>query len=302
MSLVLLVLIIVFTSICFFSYQSNKAETYNVMERVLNSEFGMPPPSLEIKDMNPSKLEPMLPVFSVLVSKSGEISFIRKEIVTVSGEIIKKITESTLTSGKHDGVLFDMQLRFLTKETSESTEIAFADMSRELTSLKKLILSLVFVGLGGLIAFFFISLFISKWILHPVEKAWQQQRQFVADASHELKTPLTVILANIGILLSHPKDTIKSHAKWLENTNAEAIRMKTLIEDLLFLAKSDAARTEMLKKSNINFSDVLWSCVLSFEPLAYEKGHLIESNIDSEILLFGDLGQLKQLIINLLNK
>lgn len=301
MSLVFLVLIIVFSSVCFFSYQWNKAETYMVMERVLSSEFGMPPPSLEIREKNPDRSVFMTPVFSVLVSEDGEISSIRKENVTVSDTVIEKLAEQTLSTNKKTGILLDSQLRYLIKKTPEGTKIAFADMGRELDSLQKLILSLVLVGLGGLSAFFFISLFISKWILHPVEKAWQQQRQFVADASHELKTPLTVILANLGILLAHPKDTIESHKKWLDNTNAEAIRMKTLIEDLLFLAKSDAALTEMLAKSNVNISDILWSCILPFEPLAYEKGHLIESEIDSDIMIFGDAGQLQQLIINLLD-
>lgn len=301
MSLVCLVLIIVFAAVCLFSYQWNKAETYKVMERVLSSENGKAPPSLEIREKNPNRSEFMTPVFSVTINEDGELSSIRKENVTVSDDIIAKLTEQTLSSGKQDGVLFDSQLRFIRHETSEGTKIAFADMGRELDSLKKLIVSLALVGLGGLVAFFFISLFISGWILRPVEKAWQQQRQFVADASHELKTPLTVILANIGILLSHPKDSIEKHIKWLENTNTEALRMKKLVEDLLFLAKSDAAQSEMTTKSTFNFSDTLWSCILPFEPLAYEQGHLIESKIDSNIIVYGDEGQLKQLIVNLLD-
>src|SRR5665647_950823 len=82
MSLVFLVLIIVFSSVCFFSYQWNKAETYMVMERVLSSEFGMPPPSLEIREKNPGRLVFMTPVFSVLITDNGTITTIRKENVT----------------------------------------------------------------------------------------------------------------------------------------------------------------------------------------------------------------------------
>ena len=293
MSLVCLVLVIVFASVCLFSYQWNKAETYKVMERVLTSETGMAPPSLEIREKDRNKSELMTAVFSVLVDEDGAVYSVRKENVTISDTTISNLTAETLSTDKQEGILFDSQLRFLIKETPDGAKIAFADMGRELDSLKKLVLSLVLVGLGGLTAFFFISLFISGWILRPVEKAWQQQRQFVADASHELKTPLTVILANTGIVLSHPKDSIEQHLKWLENTNAEANRMKKLVEDLLFLAKSDAAQTDMLVKSTFNFSDTLWSCILPFEPLAYEQGHLIESNINPNVMLYGVEGQIK---------
>lgn len=243
----------------------------------------------------------MTPVFSVLIDEDGRISTLKKENVTISDALIANLTEETLESGKQQGILLDMQLRFLVMKTGEGTKIAFADMGREIASLQKLILSLFLIGLGGLVAFFFISLFISGWILRPVEKAWKQQRQFIADASHELKTPLTVILANIGILLSHPTDKIEDQLKWVENTHAETLRMKQLVEDLLFLAKSDADRGEMFKRALFNLSDALWSCILPFEPLAYEKGHLIEAKIEPDVNMQGDEGQLKQLTMILLD-
>lgn len=100
--------------------------------------------------------------------------------------------------------------------------------------MQRLLLTSLLVGIGGLTAFFVISLFLSAWALRPVERAWERQRQFVADASHELKTPLTVILANTGILLSHREDTINAQRQWVENTKEEAGRMKTLVDELLF--------------------------------------------------------------------
>lgn len=301
MTLVCLVLVIVFVSICLFSYHWTKNESYHVMERVLNSQGEKASPPMEIRDKGPRKADPMIPTFGVLVSKNGDILSITKENLTVSDEVIAEVTKRSVDSGEQTGILLDMQLRFLVKETPEGTKIAFADMGREIESMKKLISTLVLVGLGGLTAFFFISLFLSGWILRPTEKAWEQQRQFVADASHELKTPLTVILANIGILLSHPKDTIEQQVKWIENTNAEAVRMKKLVEDLLFLAKSDAAQTEMVVQASLNFSDMVWSCLLPFEPLAYEQGITIDSKITPDIALIGDEGQLKQLLVILLD-
>lgn len=108
---------------------------------------------------------------------------------------------------------------------------AFADRSGEIRSMLSLVITSLLVGLGGLTAFFFISLFLSSWALRPVKRAWEQQRQFVADASHELKTPLTVILANTDILLAHKEESIARQEKWVAYIGDEARRMKGLVDD-----------------------------------------------------------------------
>lgn len=300
MTLVSLVLVIVFSSICFFSYQRMKAESYEVMFRAIDSKDVMVPTRLEIGDKPPHKPGLILPVFSVMLDENGKILTTSKANVDVSDEVVTEVTKRVLDSGKQDGILFDMQLRFLKKDTPDGLRIAFVDMGRELDMLMNQLLTLLLVGLGGLTAFFLISLFLSAWALRPVEKAWQQQRQFVADASHELKTPLTVILTNMGILLSKRQDTIEQQVKWVEYTQAEANRMKKLVDDLLFLAKSDDAQQPVLQ-TKINFSDVVWSCLLTLEPIAYEQGIKIISEIASDISLNGDEGQLKQLIVILLD-
>ncbi|TEB06038.1 Sensor kinase CusS [Pelotomaculum schinkii] len=300
MTLISLVLIIVFASICFFSYQRTKAESYDVMQRVINSDIGMPPPPVEIGNRHPKKAMPMLPVFSALLDDQGKIISAARENVAVSDEMIAEVSERVLASGRQEGILYDQRLRFLLKHTPEGVRITFADMTRELEAMTNLMITLLLVGAGGLAAFFLISLFLSGWALNPVEKAWEQQRRFVADASHELKTPLTVILANTGILLAHRQDTIDRQSKWVEYTQAEANRMKKLVDDLLFLAKSDAAEAPALQTS-MNFSDVVWSCFLHFESVAYEQGIIIKSEIAPDITLTGDEGQLNQLAVILLD-
>lgn len=301
MLLITLVLTLTFSAICLFSYQWQKADTLRVLERVLKNEQDLPDPPLEIRDREPDRNPFITPVFSVLISSSGEVQLLRSDHVTVSEEVLNQVSKEVLARDKRDGVLLDLELRYLKMEGPNGTRIGFADMGRELDSLKKLVISLALVGMAGLIGFFLISIFLSSWALRPAEKAWEQQRQFIADASHELKTPITVILANLGILRGHPDQLVRDQDKWLENTHMEALRMKTLVEDLLFLAKSDAARDEVTKRHNFDISDALWSCILPFEPVAFEKGCSLKSQVEEKLMFRGDPGQIRQLFMILLD-
>ena len=109
-----------------------------------------------------------------------------------------------------------------------------------------------------------------------------------------LKTPLTVILANNNILLAHPDDLIKNQNKWLASTQEEAQHMGNLINDMLFLAKSDEGNPLVL--ADVNFSDICESDVLQFEPVAFERGLTLGSSVEPGIILRGDNTQLNQLV------
>lgn len=122
----------------------------------------------------------------------------------------------------------------------------------------------------------------------------------MADASHELKTPLTVILANIGILLAHKQDTIAEQSKWVENTKTEADRMKQLVDDLLFLAKADAPKKPDAHKE-LDLSDTVWSALLPFESIAFEAGLTLASEITPGMTVSGSEGELRQLVAILLD-
>lgn len=300
MTLVSLVLIIVFATILFFNYQWLKTETTAVLSRIIHSEEGVAPPTLEVGDRRMDKREPMLPVFRVDLDTDGQLIAVTKDNVEVSDELVAEVVKRAIDDEDGEGILLDLGLRYLWEKGPSGTRIAFADIDRELGSMTNLFVTLLLVGIGGLGAFFFISIFLASMALHPVQKAWDQQRQFVADASHELRTPLTVILANTDILLSHRQDTIEQQAKWIENTEAEALRMKQLVEDLLFLAKSDTTTVPM-EPSKFNGSDALWNSLLPFESVAYEQGVSIQSEITPDVVLQGDPGQMKQLFVILLD-
>ena len=123
---------------------------------------------------------------------------------------------------------------------------------------------------------------------------------FVSDASHELRTPITVILANLNILSSKKDDLIKTQYQWIDNTKEEANRMKQLVDELLFLARSDD-RQNKLVFSKIDLSELLLSRMLSFEALAFEKGIRLDYEIADGLYIIGHEGNVKQLLSILLD-
>lgn len=200
-----------------------------------------------------------------------------------------------------EGVIQSLNLRYKIFEHSEgSKEIGFIDISFEKSFVGQQILNYCLIGSGALIAFFFISLVLSGMAIRPVKKAWMQQQQFVADASHELKTPITVMLANTSILLSNKASYKSKDLKWILNIDTEAKHMKKLVEDLLFLARIDSQEKSKLH-SRIDLSNTLYESVLPIEALMFEKNRKLKIDILPHIFINGDAGQIKQLVCILLD-
>jgi len=151
----------------------------------------------------------------------------------------------------------------------------------------------------GLVGYLIISIILSKIALQPVEESWNKQKQFVADASHELKTPLSVIMANTEIIASHQDETVASQMKWIENTRSEAKRMAELVADLLFLAKNDDGLKVQMEDTD--FSDCVNSIVLGCEAIFYENNKVFRYDITPDVHVTGNAAQLKQLATILLD-
>ena len=298
MLLVTIVLLAVVAVSCVSGYRNSVFESQRALERAWS-----PPPKFELNDkqrMYSDKMYPIFAVFGVTLDQSGSVVSVVSNNIEISEELVTQAVAQALEQNRTEGVINGLQLRFLVEQDGSGMRIAFADRTRELDTLAKLLITSFIALAVGLSAFLAISLYLSRWALRPVEEAWEQQRQFVADASHELKTPLTVILANMGILLSHQSDTIRQQSKWLENTQTEAVRMKKLVDDLLFLAKSDSVSAPVTFK-NLDLSDLVWSSVLPFESIAFEQGITVDSDIAPGLTVLGDEGQLRQVMAILLD-
>ncbi|MEQ2456372.1 sensor histidine kinase [Flavonifractor hominis] len=307
--LVGLVLLIVFGLLLAANARRLAGESDASMRMALARPDNEDPPRFAIDDPPPERRNPghreqffsMVPVFVVTV-EDGVVTHINDGgQVDVSDETAAQAAQDVLDLGTDSGTLSSPSLRFLKQLLPDGTvRIAFADRSWETNSLRTLAITSLGVWSLAMVLFFFLSLFLSSLALRPTERAWQQQRQFVADASHELKTPLTVILANTGIVLSHKEDTVASQLKWLEYTHEEAVQMKGLVDDLLFLAKSDHTNRTIVP-CPLSMSELVLGCLLLFESVAFESGITLESEIAPDLTLRGDEGQLRRLVMILLD-
>lgn len=298
MGMMSLILINVFSAIVISTSRQNAQTSLDAMEKALYWS-GYRPSIIEFTlQTEPQVAERNLivPAFCVTTDLSGNVLFVASgSDVSVSGKILSEAVRQALASEKSIGVLPQLGLRYLVDHSpTNNIKVVFCDQRWERTAIIRLVFTFVLIGICALIVLFFISFFLSRLALKPVERAWSQQSQFSADASHELKTPLTVILANVGIIQSRPHETVASQRKWLSFIEEEALRMKGLVEDLLYLAKNDDAHTT-LDMEPVNISDILTGSVLRFETVAFENQIALESEIQENLTMFGNRTALQRL-------
>lgn len=299
MSMIVCILIVVFAAISGTYYHNRKTQAYQVMENTLSA-----PPGAEhrprIERENEKRGMRGLPVFITDVDDSGEIIKNPSEHVTMDEDLLKQAVAATLKTNKTKGSLSSLRLLFLKQEYEGWTRIAFADQSDLLSSAYELVRTLIIVGLLTVLLFWRLSVALANWALKPVEDAWKKQRRFLADASHELKTPLTVILTNLGILDANRNSSVESQIKWIDNSRTEALRMQELIGQMLFLAKNEG-EIEKKEKSSVNLSEVAVSAILSMESVAYERHLQISQDIAPNLRVNGNAEELDRLIRLLLD-
>ena len=303
-NMILIFIILSFTFSAVYISTSNRLlrESNDMLQKTIEQENEIHKNEIGIGESNADyPPPPQILTFAVQLDKNNNITniFYNDNNIADTNTLVN-LVNSCLINENTTGFVQNKAFRFLKHTNDNGTKIAFADRSLEINTLKSLLKTSVLVCIGSLIAFFIVSLYLANWAVKPIQKSLEQQRQFIADASHELKTPLTVILANTDIVLSHKNDTINNQIKWIDYIKAEAERMIILVNDLLFLAKTDAHKNEIIF-SKVNFSDTVWNCVLPFESVAFEQGKTIDSKIASDVFINGDNSRLKQLIVILID-
>ena len=213
-------------------------------------------------------------------------------------DTLKSIIGECLAQPENEGVISSYRLRYLRQDKGLYQKVAFVDMSMELAMLRDAMSSALLIAAGALLLLLLVSILLSFWATRPVERAWRQQRQFLSDASHELKTPLTVILSNAELL--DGTDLSDKPARWTDNIHSEALQMKTLVEEMLTLARADNAVSSAVM-AELSLSDTVQDCALAFEPVAFESGKLLEYHIQEGVSVSGDGDRLHRLTSILLD-
>lgn len=296
MLLVGTVILLIFTAVCINSYSSAKTE----LERSLNmiaekslDDYKRPPEKFGEKrhDNQPSQLNSFI---TVSADKEGNILNVSENNATIDEDILNNSVSEAISSSKQVGEIGEYNLTYAKNELIDRIIIVFADNSSVYSTLWNTILVCCVLFLASMAVIFLISLALSGIAVNPVKVAWNKQKQFVADASHELKTPLTVILANNNIMMSHKDSTVEDEIKWLQSTEEEAQHMKKLIDQMLFLAKSDSEsnKTELAK---VNVSEIIEAASLNLEPIAFEKGIMLDCWIEPDIIADSNATMLNQL-------
>ena len=294
MVLVTAVLAVVFVAVFFSAKQNTEVISHQVLERVMQEDTlsGRP-------DLGPNRdgEDVLLPYFTVNLWDSNGVyrAFVTGGTYANLQDTaeLEAILSDCLRQNQPEGTIRSYGLRYMRQDYGLYQRIAFVDMSMEQATLQELMGSYLQIGLAALVLLLGVSILLARWATRPVAKAWQQQRQFLSDASHELKTPLTVILSNAELLEAAPLDP--RPARWADNIHSEAKRMKSLVEEMLTLARADNAVPTAVM-AEVSLSDLATDCALAFEPVAFEAGKPLESDIAPDVTVTGDGDKLRQLI------
>ena len=266
---------------------------------------GQQPPEGEMRDfrgeMGRSENEPFSLTFTVITDAEGNIQ--RKNMpFELDEDFYTDKLADIISSDKTDGHIKSESgyWAYRAQQTQNGYIVAFTEINAEHTILGHLMLALILVVLGALVVAFLISLFNANRSIMPVEESYNKQKQFVADASHELKTPLTTINTNVDVLMSHENNTVREEMKWLGYIKTETERMTKLTNDLLYLARLDHTENEVIT-SRVSFSEAAESVILLMEAVIFEKNVNMDYDIASDLYVNGNAEQLKQLVLILLD-
>ena len=180
------------------------------------------------------------------------------------------------------------------------TWVVIVECSKEQELAKTLKRNSILFTLLGAVLLIPVCAWLTKWVSKPIETAWEQQNDFVSDATHELKTPLTVIATNTEAVMSNPDATIESQEKWLDSIQGETTRMAGLVGDLLFLAKIDANEIHP-DPSELEISDLLEEMCMERESQIFEAGRRFDYEMTPGIRYRGDERLIRRMVEALLD-
>ena len=303
MAVLIVLFAALFITLNIFMHRNSEKQTHQLLKTVAEQDgFLFPPHKIRVQPV-PEREAPFVPnpeilhagrFFYVKVDHSGNFRETNFDMMfDFSKEEAIEYAKSALKREKNSGYIENLQ--YLIVEKNYGKIIVFAERSIEARLLTQLIYISIWVAGVTFFILFIFSLFLSKWVIQPVQTAFEKQRQFVSDASHELKTPLTIISANADVLENEIGENIR-----LTHMKIQIERMGLLIHNLLILAKADESKLQ-LSQCDFNISQLIQNTILSFESRAFEEGKHLSYTIDDEIYFFGNQESIHRLTIILID-
>ena len=249
---------------------------------------GIPPEIDQHSKIPPPKYPNLIQGFAVKINLIGNIIEVMKENSFVSDEAIIDYTERAQESGNDTGEIGIM--RYMIRDKNYGKIIVFADKSiQDMMMMELRNLSYTIGGLSVVFLLVIVSV-LSSLVTRPVETAFEKQKQFIADSSHELKTPLSILSANVDVL-----EMEIGQNKWLSQMKLQTKRMNKLIHELLVLAKTEALGANATF-AEFNLSHTMLNTVLPFEVVAFEHGRNVKYDIAENISYKGDEQSIKKMM------
>jgi len=223
-------------------------------------------------------------VMAVLYEPEEEEYVVLSRTSFLDEDTLEDVLEEIEESREASGTLSEYGVLYYRSGLQAPYKIALASTSTIGRSMAQLVGTLALIWIGTMLCFFGVSVLLSRRAVRPMEEAMRREKQFIADASHDLKTPLSVILANNDILLESPLSTIEEQRRWIDSTGAAAKNMQRLISEMLTL--SDAEREDTpLALETADVSALVQKTALQMESVAYEKGVTLDMDVPDGVTI-----------------
>ena len=230
--------------------------------------------------------------FCVFVAEDGSMFVKLRDDSQLSDELGQQLAEKALSSGTTEGYLDDY--KFLVDESDAQTRVFFLDCTTDLEALEQLRTVALIVGGCAFVIVSLCMIPLSGLFVRPLEESARKQKQFVADAGHELKTPLSVIATNMDILEEDLADQPEEQ-EWIDSTNRQVNNMRQLVNDLIVLSTMEEQEDDVVR-SEVSLSDTAYECVQTFSQLANAQGRELVTSIDEDVRVRGDEPAIRQLM------
>lgn len=284
MTLLSTVFIGIFSAIFYITSLNMNKQINNDLFLLLGDKFPPPHTLAIIVEINNSNQ-------IINIKKYSQINIDLDKIKNSAYDLLEKYKNNkTISIAKIDNTCYS----YLINKSKFGTKIALIDRTNVQTLLTELLKTFILIVFLSLVILFLISIYLTNKSIKPIKEAFEKQKQFITDASHELKTPLTIIKTNTSVLLSNTDDTIKNQLKWINYINSQTDRMSTLINEMLTLSKLDIEENK-LPLSVVDVSSIMENILLMFDAIIYENNIELNTNIQKNLFINADKESIKKL-------